>query len=109
MLSSRDKFEKALIHYQGKQIESLFNDLDTHFIARGKPTSAEIKALPLNKHGRKDGTDLRILYKALLDTGYSALFEDVNVVAHRYWGWKLLDVSYLSLGPQFRLFKHLEL
>ncbi len=135
--SDRDNFEKALMRYQGKQIdkipEPLFNDLDGHFISRGKPTSTEIKALPLNERGRKNGTDLQMLYKALLDTGYSALYEDANLIAHQYWGWTLKNVSHLesiimedyektqrvynmlpkerssSLGTQFRLFKHLEL
>lgn len=135
--SDRDNFEKALMRYQGKQIDkipdSLFTDLDAHFIARGKSTSVDIAKLPRNKRGRKNGTDLPMLYKALLDTGYSSLYEDANLIAHRYWGWKLPDVSHLealimedyektqrvynmlpkerssSLGTQFRLFKHLEL
>lgn len=135
--SDRDNFEKALMRYQGKQIDkipdSLFTELDTHFTARGKLTSMDIKKLPRNKHGRKNGTDLPMLYKGLLDTGYSSLYEDANLIAHQYWGWKLPDVSHLetlimedyektqrvynmlpkerssSLGTQFRLFKHLEL
>lgn len=135
--SDRDNFEKALMRYQGKQVdkipETLFNDLDEYFRARGKPISSEIRALPLTISGRKKGTDLPMLYKALLETGYSSLYEDANLIAHKYWGWRLPDISHLeaiimrdyektqrvynmlpkerssSLGTQFRLFKHLEL
>lgn len=134
--SDRGNFEKALMRYQGKQPDkipdTLFVDLDIHFSSRGKPTSAEIKALPLTERGKKKGTNLDILYKALLDTGYSSFYEDAYLIAHRYWGWKLADVSHLesvimedyektqrvyntlqkerssSLGTQYRLFKHLE-
>jgi len=135
--SDRDNFEKALMRYQGKQVdkipETLFGDLDEYFKMRGKSVSAVIKSLPYTSRGRKPGTDLPMLYKALLETGYSSLYEDAILIAHKYWGWKLSDVSHLeavimrdyqktqrvynmlpkerssSLGTQFRLFKHLEL
>ncbi len=135
--SDRDNFEKALMRYQGKQVDKipdgLFNDLDKYFSSRGKPGSDEIKSRSIDSRGRKRGTNLAMLYKALLDTGYSSLYEDANLIAHRYWGWKLPDVTHLesiimedyektqriynmlqkqrssSLGTQFRLFKHLEL
>lgn len=135
--SDRDNFEKALMRYQGKQIdkipEVLFEELDTYFSSRGNPVSKTIKVRQLNSRGRKEGTDLDMLYRALLDTGYSSFYEDANLIAHRYWGWKLPDVSHLeavimqdyektqrvynmlpkdrssSLGTQFRLFKHLQL
>lgn len=135
--SDRDNFEKALMRYQGKQVDkipdTLFGDLDKYFASRGKATSEKIKSRSLNERGRKTGTDLPMLYKALLATGYSSLYEDANLIAHRYWGWKLPDVTHLesiimedyektqriynmlqkerssSLGTQFRLFKHLEL
>jgi len=135
--SDKDNFQKALLRYQGKQVDkipdSLFGDLDKYFISRGKPTSEKIKCRTLDGKGRKVGTDLQMLYKALLATGYSSLYEDANLIAHRYWGWKLPDVTHLesiimrdyektqriynmlqkerssSLGTQFRLFKHLEL
>lgn len=135
--SDRDNFEKALMRYQGKQVDkipdTLFGDLDSYFISRGKPNSKTVKDRPLNERERKTGTDLPTLYKALLATGYSSLYEDANLIAHRYWGWKLPNVTHLesiimedyektqkvynmlqkerssSLGTQFRLFKHLEL
>jgi len=135
--SDRDNFEKALMRYQGKQVDkipdTLFGDLDKYFISRGKMDSETIKSQPLNSRGRKNGTGLPMLYKALLATGYSSLYEDANLIAHRYWGWKLPDVTHLesviiedykktqrvynmlqkkrssSLGTQFRLFKHLEM
>lgn len=135
--SDRDNFEKALMRYQGKQVDkipdTLFGDLDKYFTSRGKLDSETIKKQPLNSRGRKNGTGLPMLYKALLATGYSSLYEDANLIAHRYWGWKLPDVTHLesviiedykktqrvynmlqkkrssSLGTQFRLFKHLEM
>ena len=135
--SDRDNFEKALMRYQGKQVdkipETLFGDLDGYFRDRGKSVSETVKILSHNARGRKSGTGLPMLYKALLETGYSSLYEDANLISHKYWGWKLPDVSHLeavimrdyqktqrvynmlpkerssSLGTQFRLFKHLEL
>lgn len=135
--SDEDNFEKALMRYQGKQIDktpdSLFKDLDNYFRSRGLPTSDIIKELPLDHRGKKEGTDLDMLYRALNDTGYSSYYEDAMLIGHLYWGWKLPDVSHLetivmedyrktqrvynmlpkerssSLGTQFRLFKHLQL
>jgi hypothetical protein len=135
--SDSGNFKKSFIRYQGKQVdnipESLFKDLDAYYEARGKPVSKDIQSRPLTRKGRKKGTDLPMLYKALQETGYSSLYEDANLIAHKYWGWKLPDVGHLeslimndykktqriynmlpkdrssSLGTQFRLFKHLEL
>jgi hypothetical protein len=135
--SDRDNFEKALRRYQGKQVDkipgTLFRDLDEYFSSRGMAVGDEVKERDFDSRGRKRGTELPMLYKALQETGYSSLYEDANLIAHRYWGWKLPDVSHLepiimndyeatqkvyntlpkdrssSLGTQFRLFKHLQL
>jgi hypothetical protein len=130
-------FEKTLIRFQGKQQDKipnqLFQELDNYFKIRGLPTSEQIKERPLQKDGKKRGTSLELLYKALQETGNSTFYEDANLITHKYWGWKLHDVSHLeaiimqdykktqkvynrlnkerssSLGTQYRLFKHLEL
>jgi hypothetical protein len=135
--NDEDNFEKALMRYQGKQPDkipdTLFEDLDAYFSARGFPTSEEIRALEPNAKGRKPGTSLPILYKALQETDNSTFYEDANLIAHKYWGWTLPDVTSLesvikqdyrktqriynslqkerssSLGTQYRLFKHLEM
>lgn len=134
---SGENFIKALTRYQGKQTNKLprmlFSELDVYFARIGIPTQEKAKAIPLNGKGRKAGTNLPTMYKALSDLGYSSLYEDTNLICHLYWGWKLPDISHLeekiishyhkteqvynqiektrtsSLGTQYRLFKHLQL
>ena len=73
---------------------------------------------------------------ALLETGYSGCYEDINYIMNQYWGWDLPDVSHLedlilsdyaktqkvwknmselekgrksSISTQYRLYRHLQL
>jgi rubrerythrin len=132
----RENFYKALMRYQGKQPNkipsNLFAVLDAHFISYNLPVSEEVKKLPLTKRGTRGKTSHEMMFKALLDTGNSSYYEDVNLICHLYWNWVLPDVSHLEeqimedydstqqvydripkarkscLNTQFRLFKHLE-
>ena len=87
----------------------------------------------MNKKGKKDGTDKKILFEALENIGYSQYYDETNYIAHIYWGWELPDISWCrdkilrdyqntqkvwnlikhnykrsaSLGTQYRLYVHL--
>jgi hypothetical protein len=134
-------FSKTLSRYQGKQKlkfgERLYTKLDNYFKSIKKPIGEDIKKLPLLPTGKKEGTSYDILYQALADTGNSGHYEDSNLIAHNYWGWKLPEIApgleklildhyaltqkifsnmsvelrgrKSSLNTQYRLFKHLEL
>lgn len=144
----RANFRKVLMRYQGKQPDrppvELYQKLESYFIENEIPkidinmdgvrkfvTSEEIRKMPINMVGEKNGTNRSLMYKALKETGNSDYYDHINVILNEIWGWSLMDVSYLedhvmedydtsqriyevlpkdrksSLNSQFRLFKHL--
>jgi len=134
--ADRDNFYKTIRRYQGKQPDripaELYTALDRYFTNYGLPSSEEVRKLPLDAYGLREGTSREMLFKALADIGRSAYYEDVNLIGHNYWGWKLHDISHLEdklmedydasqrvfvrlkserkscLNAQYRLFKHLQ-
>jgi len=96
----RENFWKALIRFQGKQNvklpDNLFRDLDEYFLSYGLPTGEEIKRLPLDERGRRGNTTKELMFRALLYTGYSAFYEDINLICHLYWNWELPEIGYLE-------------
>lgn len=96
----RENFWKTIVRFQGKQNiklpESLFRDLDNYFRSYGLPTGDEIKKMPLSEDGRKANTNKELMFRALFHTGYSAFYEDINLICHEYWGWSLPDISHLE-------------
>lgn len=134
-----ENFMKALTRYQGLQPNPpmiIYTKLDTYFRQRKLPTSTEIKALPYNDRGKKGNTNKEMLCQALAQIGYASYYEDVNLIGHVYWDWKLPDLTGLkdiilrhytitqksfykiplevrgrisSLGTQYRLWRHLQL
>jgi len=134
-----ENFDKALMRYQGLQNnppKNLYSKLDVYFNQRGLPSAEYIKSLPYNERGKKGNVNKEMLCTALSAIGYASYYEDVNLIGHIYWDWKLPDLTLLketimrhyiitqknfykipidvrdrisSLGTQFRLFKHLQL
>lgn len=134
-----ENFIKALMRYQGlqnKPPESIYSKLDQYFAERGLPLSQDIRSLPYNERGKKGDTNKEMLCQALAHIGCASYYEDVNLIGHIYWDWKLPNLSTLqdkiiriyqltqkafykippeqrfrisSLGTQFRLLKILEL
>lgn len=132
----RENFFKALRRFQGKQNNkvpaSVLEKLDNYFHGYDLPTSDIIRQRPLDSHGKREGTSLDMLLKALSEVGCSAYYEDVNLIGHLYWGWVLPDLGHLEesimddydksqrvfeqikeerkscLNTQYRLFRHLE-
>lgn len=134
-----ENFIKALNRYQGLQSnppKALYAKLDTYFSERGLPSAEYIRSLPYNDRGKKGNVNKEMLYAALSSIGYSSYYEDVNLIGHIYWDWKLPDLTLLkdtiirhylitqksfykipleirdrisSLGTSYRLWKHLEL
>lgn len=132
-----ENFRKALLRFQGKQANKpppkLYEHLDVYFDKIGKPPRSEIIKLPLTSDGKKKGTTRQMMFEALSETNNSAYYDDINLIIHEYWGWKLPDISHLedqimedyiatqqvynqipdkdrdaSLNIQFRLFVHLK-
>lgn len=137
---SIENFIKALYRYQGLQKDRppkiLYEKLDEYFKSINKMTGEEIRKLPLNEFGRKDGTNHKMIWNALSHINYTNHYEDANLIGHIYWGWELKNIKHLeekiidkyyktqkvfysipyqererdsSLGTQYRLWKHLQL
>ena len=135
--SNAETFFKGLLRFQGKQTNrlplNLMPKLDEYFSRLGLPIGDDIKKLDLLEDGTKSGTSLRMMEKALREKGSADCYEDLNLICHLYWGWKLPDISHLeeiimddynktqkvfecmkkgkksSLNGEYRRFKHLEL
>jgi hypothetical protein len=132
-----DNFWKSFLRFQGRQIdkipEGVYDDLDKYFIINNFPIGSEISKLDLDNRGRRIGSNLKLLRKALKQTGNSDFFKHERLIAQIYWGWKLADLSHLddlitkhyhstqtdylalnkirisSFGTQYRLIRHLQL
>ena len=131
-----ENFEKALIRYQGKQPnkppDRLYDQLDAYYTKIQKSRGSDVQAQALLADGKKTGTSRQMMLDALCETANSAYYDDVNLIMHVYWGWRLPDVSHLedqimkdyfstqqiynsqphegrdaSLNTQFRLYVHL--
>jgi hypothetical protein len=131
-----ENFEKALIRYQGRQLnkppQKLYDQLDAYFLKIQKCLGSEIRSRPHLPDGKKSGTSRSMMLDALCETSNSSYYDDVNLIMNTYWGWKLPDVSHLesqimqdyyltqqiynsephhgrdaSLNTQFRLYVHL--
>ena len=96
-----ENFIKALSKYQGKQppkdTEQLCKALNQFFQRYDMPDGEIIRKMPLNSDGVTRGNTSRDkMKKALSETGYSHLYDEMNLICHLYWGWKLPDVSHLE-------------
>ena len=134
-----ENFTKALMRYQGLQNNPpkiLYTKLDNYFKERGFPDTDTIRAMPYDDRGKKGNTNKKMLCAALANIGYSTFYEDVHLIGHVLWDWKLPDLTHLkdtilkhyaitqkafykipsnvrqrisSLGTQYRLWRHLQL
>lgn len=94
---SKQNFIKRLNKLEGKDAVipyNLYEQLDTYCADNNYPTSSMIKELPLLHDGTKAGTSLKFLQTLLKETKNTAYREDLNLIAHEYWGWELYDLSH---------------
>ncbi len=137
---SYENFDKAFLEYQGLQDDppppSICDELDAYFISKGRPSGAQIRAMPLNSRGRRYDTTPRMLWDTLSIIGQSQYYKDAYYIGKIYWGWVLSDVMHLrekikykytltqkafyeippcererssSIGTQYRLWRQLQL
>lgn len=97
---NRDNFIKKMQRKQGKLFSkfhsTLLEDLDRAMRKRGYPTREEAKELAYNPQGEKEGTSLDMLVMVLGDIKYPKYYNDIDYIAHLYWGWTLLDFTALE-------------
>jgi DNA-directed RNA polymerase subunit M/transcription elongation factor TFIIS len=130
--NDRDNFIKALIRYEGRELdklpEDLYQKLDAYFVSSGMPSGEEVRSGKVDFAYTKD-----MMYKAM-ESIRRPIYEHANLVMSKYWGYKLPDITHLydtiilhyditqkvfqeelnedgnsSLNTQFRLFKHLQM
>ncbi|SPN78871.1 Poxvirus VLTF3-like late transcription factor [Brazilian cedratvirus IHUMI] len=93
----RKNFIKAMERFQGKQVikntKTLFMDLDDFFTSYGMKRGEQVRDLPVNDKGKKEGTSKPLMFKALNEKGYSHYYKNINLICHLYWGWNLPDLS----------------
>ena len=130
-------FIKVLEKFEGKNStpihESLYDELDEYMKSIDVKPGSYYKDLPLDDEGKKKGTSKRLLWQALERLGYNQYYDEINRIAHVYWGYTLPDLSHYkdqliedyqntqtvwkkikgdydrsaSLGTQYRLYKQL--
>ena len=133
-----NNFIKVLDKYEGKNEphppDEIYEELDIYFVSMKMKNGEYYRNIPLNENGKKDGTSKRKLWDALENTGNNKYYDESNFIAHKYWGWRLPDISLdrerlisdyqetqniwnkikhnynrsASLGTQFRLYVHLK-
>ena len=88
-----------MMRYQGRQsrkidLTDLIKSLDEYFDSYSFPVSEIIKNMEFNYDGLSKGkTSVSKMIKALEELKRPDLYEDVNLICHEYWGWKLPDIS----------------
>jgi hypothetical protein len=144
--SDETNFDKAILRFEGKQKNKipseLFPMLDKHFLSSGYYNAETIKKWQYNEdenekfcviNDNKIIANREILYEALTKTKNSTYYNDINLILHLYWNFKLPDLSPIkeklkedyaktqkvfvnmekertsSLNCDFRLYKHLQL
>lgn len=133
-----NNFIKVLDKFEGRNEphppEEIYVQLDNYFTSMKMEKGEYYRNLPLNQSGKKEGTSKKKLWDALENTGNNKYYDESNFIAHKYWGWKLPDISLYreklisdyqetqniwnkikykynrsaSLGTQFRLYVHLK-
>lgn len=100
--NDEETFLRSLHRLQGKIIDSipktLYQQLDDYFILKSLPVGEEIKMLPLLSNGKKASTSINQLITALDDTNNAFYYNNINLIAHNYWGWDLPDYSEYENG-----------
>lgn len=136
-----ENFQRILAKYEGfitledSQMELIIEKLDKYFVGYGKPSGEQVRALPHNEYGWKDGTSYELMNQALQSIKMP-IYDCVSSICAKYWGYKLPDISHVkkqvledyvasqpyfmdiikkypelrssSLNTRFRAFKHLE-
>ncbi len=110
-----DNFNKAILRYQSREIDvpdSVYDELDAYFSAWITVGSAEeVKARPLDERGRREGTSLDLLRRALstIDSSYLGMDEHaITQIAKKYWGWKLPTLSQAQCEEIIRSYEEIE-
>lgn len=100
-------FEKRIDAYEGRQKKKppahIYEQLEAHFAANPLPcgkTPADIRAMPLDASGKKPGTSIAALISALQTINNSEYYRDVELIAHKLWGWALPDITSNGLRAQ---------
>lgn len=138
----RKNFQRAILYFEGRQPPKDFDDisakLDRYFADIGFPKKEVISIQPFNSEIYARGSSTKsLIYKALSEIdGGNQYYNDINLLCHRYWNWKLPDLTdcrekivedYVlsssvyqeirscrfedrdsSLSTQYRLYKHLQ-
>lgn len=90
-------FVKKMQRKQGKihnpLPDDLFDKLDEYCLKIDMLSGQEIRNKKQNKKGEKRGTSLDILIEALSVLNLPKLYNDVDYIAHIYWGWSLLNFT----------------
>ena len=132
-----NNFIKILDKFEGKTNlildKSFFDKLDDYFLEIGGIKGEEVRKIPINSKGKKDGTSRKMLWSALEKIGYSQYYDETSYITNLYWGWVLPDLKNYkdqilrdyqstqnawnivkieykrtaSLGTQYRLYVHL--
>ena len=133
-----NNFIKVLDKFEGKNEphppDSIYDELDRYFVSMKMNSGEYYRNKKINDKGKKDGTSKKKLWDALENTGNNKYYDESNFIAHKYWGWKLPDITFYrerlisdyqetqnvwnkikhnynrsaSLGTQFRLYVHLK-
>lgn len=96
----RSTFIRCYDRYMGSKIpkipDRLYTMLDRYLTSQGFPSGDYIKNhVPLLENGKKAGTSVDLMIKALGATQNAFYYDCTRWIAANYWGWALPDLSAL--------------
>jgi hypothetical protein len=98
MKDNGKSIQKTICEFQGKvapkvDLAALYASLDDYFERIGLPRSEEIRNLPLGITGKKKGTSISLMRRALTECKYNKLYNFSRFLCAQMWGWVLEDLS----------------
>lgn len=93
-----DSIEKRLTSFQGRQRakidKSVIEKIDAYLVkVQGMMPAKEIRKLPCDEYGKKEGTSVAILRDSIKQCGLSDHNKNLDMIGHLLWGWRLPDLS----------------
>lgn len=93
-----DSIEKRLTSFQGRQRakidKTVIEKIDAHLVkVQGMRPAEEIRRLPHDEYGKKEGTSVAILRDCMKQCDLSDHNKNLDMIGHLLWGWRLPDLS----------------
>lgn len=78
-----------------KPPQAVYGQIDAYFVSIGRDDLTSASKTPPDKNKKRES--LELLETALLKTGNSGYYKDIELISHNMWGWKLANLTSTGL------------